>query len=938
MKKRYNCGRAFKQLILAVPASALMLGSAQAQTTVGLNIQGYYYGAGTTNATTIGYGAGYQTTGFPVTATAFGVAVENWYNTVPLPGQATISTSFTFAGTLTAQLTAPDAWESGIGEQVAGWNPETVLPGNDEVTWAYLDDGNATGEAPSASVSGLASMFPNGYVVQTIAAEANVTTFDAVAFTDGVVTNDLVEYSTYYVNNPVNDGTDLGGTVGLSPQSFVFTADTIYINPQPKTTGNRSTLAGFIITDMPVVSQPPTGSTNNLGGSFTLSAGAIGIPPLSYQWQLNGTNLPGATASSYTNADAAVSAAGAYDVVVTNLSGVTTSQVATVAVLLAPTIEVDLPSSVTNYSTMNANFAVLAGGAQPLTYTWLKNGEAIPPATTSLLLTNLQSSDAGSYQVIVGNAVGSVTSAVVTLTVLSSLPPYEGFNYTAGDISGQNGGVGWSNAWALAGASDDVVIYPGLTYGPSISTLDTTGGALQTYVDDQRSFLCDLGGPGSGTFYFSFIGQFTNSGWEGIWFAEGTNDVTFLGQGWYEEPWGCGGFPYPAILAPASKPSTVQSFVVYRFDFNQTNTLVSISVNPTSLATEPATPDATGSLGYVLEFNTLQIIAHQYPISGAACGDVDELRFGGSWSSVAPYTIRTSPSFSLQTVPGGVIEDTKPFGTPHPGLSFDTTWTNSVTDNNSVTRTGVEQFSEANGGQITVAPDVDFDSTNGTICFWMLYSVPLSGFPGTGAEAAMLFDRRTTNGTIIGANVSGGIEFQALGEVAGVSTDVNHLVGSAYVVDGNWHQITITYDQSSNGVVSLYVDGNLDTSQANTAAWAWPATQEIELGRSHDAYWFIYDGQMDDFRMYNNILTPTEIAAIAAPSTSDSLEETNALEVRYNFDSGTYGYSLVWPFGTLQSSPTLSAGAVWTTLTNATSPMPFLPTNPATFYRLIGMP
>ena len=60
---------------------------------------------------------------------------------------------------------------------------------------------------------------------------------------------------------------------------------------------------------------------------------------------------------------------------------------------------------------MNANFAVLAGGAQPLTYTWLKNGEAIPPATTSLLLTNLQSSDAGSYQVIVGNAVGSVTSA-----------------------------------------------------------------------------------------------------------------------------------------------------------------------------------------------------------------------------------------------------------------------------------------------------------------------------------------------------------------------------------------------------------------------------------------------------------------------------------------------------------------------------------------------
>ena len=68
------------------------------------------------------------------------------------------------------------------------------------------------------------------------------------------------------------------------------------------------------------------------------------------------------------------------------------------------------------------------------------------------------------------------------------------------------------------------------------------------------------------------------------------------------------------------------------------------------------------------------------------------------------------------------------------------------------------------------------------------------------------------------------------------------------------------------------------------------------------------------------------------------LEETNALVVRYNFDSGTNGNSIVWPFGILQSSPTIGPTAVWTTLTNAVSPMPFLPTNPATFYRLFGTP
>src|SRR5208337_4121024 len=103
MKRKHVSGRTLKQLFLAVPASALMLGSSQGQTTVGLNFQAYYYNSGTTPQT-IGFGAGYQTTGFPVTATAFGVAPENWSNTDPLPPSA-ISTSITFAGTLTAQIT-----------------------------------------------------------------------------------------------------------------------------------------------------------------------------------------------------------------------------------------------------------------------------------------------------------------------------------------------------------------------------------------------------------------------------------------------------------------------------------------------------------------------------------------------------------------------------------------------------------------------------------------------------------------------------------------------------------------------------------------------------------------------------------------------------------------------------------------------------------------
>src|SRR5581483_7674937 len=118
----------------------------------------------------------------------------------------------------------------------------------------------------------------------------------------------------------------------------------------------------------------------------------------------------------------------------------------------------------------------------------------------------------------------------------------------------------------------------------------------------------------------------------------------------------------------------------------------------------------------------------------------------------------------------------------------------------------------------------------------------LAGFPGVGHEAEMLMDRRTTNGTIIAINTSGGVEFQAAG-------GANYFVGGSYIVDGAWHHVAITYDQSSNGLVTLYVDGKADTSQANSKAWSWPAAQELEIGQSHDPYWHIYDGQLDDFRI-----------------------------------------------------------------------------------------
>jgi len=88
---------------------------------------------------------------------------------------------------------------------------------------------------------------------------------------------------------------------------------------------------------------------------------------------------------------------------------------------LAPVIAIQ-PRSQTAVAGTNVTLSVTAGGTPPLSYQWQLNTNIITGATgSSLLLTNLQMTDAGAYSVIVSNSVGSVTSSTAVLTV--TYPP-----------------------------------------------------------------------------------------------------------------------------------------------------------------------------------------------------------------------------------------------------------------------------------------------------------------------------------------------------------------------------------------------------------------------------------------------------------------------------------------------------------------------------------
>ena len=91
----------------------------------------------------------------------------------------------------------------------------------------------------------------------------------------------------------------------------------------------------------------------------------------------------------------------------------------------SPPVITNQPISMTNVAGGSAHFAIVAGGAPPIHYQWKFNtNTTIANATNaSLTLTNLRSSQSGTYSVVITNSSGSVTSLPALLVVTLPAPP-----------------------------------------------------------------------------------------------------------------------------------------------------------------------------------------------------------------------------------------------------------------------------------------------------------------------------------------------------------------------------------------------------------------------------------------------------------------------------------------------------------------------------------
>lgn len=175
----------------------------------------------------------------------------------------------------------------------------------------------------------------------------------------------------------------------------------------------------------PVFTTQPTTQGAISGTSITLSALATGYPSINYQWLFNDSPVAGATSSTYTISNVSSTTTGSYSVIATNSLGSITSSVASITVIAsqAPKITTQ-PSSQYVNSGSSVTLAVTASGTPPLIYQWYKDSSAITGANTSIYtITSAAITDSGSYNVIISNSLGSITSNAVTLNTTSITAP-----------------------------------------------------------------------------------------------------------------------------------------------------------------------------------------------------------------------------------------------------------------------------------------------------------------------------------------------------------------------------------------------------------------------------------------------------------------------------------------------------------------------------------
>jgi hypothetical protein len=227
------------------------------------------------------------------------------------------------------------------------------------------------------------------------------------------------------VDFPAPVGTPMATITCAPPSGSVFPAGTnvvtcklVYGTNVLYDTFTVTVLVPPYITNQPSIINAPAGS------NVTISVGALGTLPMSYQWSFNGNVIAETWSNSLILSSIELNEDGYYQVMLSNGAGTATSAPILVQVL-APARILTNPSPVTVYAGRQVVFNAAVTGNLPLSIQWYKNGVRLPGANEpQLIITNAQIGNEGMYKISVSNTLGHAVSPEVALKVLPVAPAF----------------------------------------------------------------------------------------------------------------------------------------------------------------------------------------------------------------------------------------------------------------------------------------------------------------------------------------------------------------------------------------------------------------------------------------------------------------------------------------------------------------------------------
>jgi antitoxin (DNA-binding transcriptional repressor) of toxin-antitoxin stability system len=402
------------------------------------------------------------------------------------------------------------------------------------------------------------------------------------------------------------NGVDIGGA---STNTYTATAAGNYkvVVTNAALCTDSSAATTITVNTTPTAAITPAGPTTFCAGNSVVLNANTGTG-LTYQWRINGTNINGATAGSYT-----ATTAGDYKVVVTNGTCTDSSAATTVTINAAPTATIT-PAGPTTFC--NGGSTVLNANTGPgLTYQWRLNGANISGATASAYT----ASASGDYKVVVTNTSGctdSSTAITITANVLAgiNITPAGPTNFCSGSSVALNAntGAGLTYQWrvngtningatnasytANASGSYKVVVTNGTSCADSSTAVIVTVNALPTAT------ITPAGATNFCTGGSVVLNANTGAGLTYLWRVNGTNIN------------GATNASYTAVAAGSYKVVVTNASAC-----SDSSTAITVTVNalPTATITPAGATTFCSGGSVVLNANTGAGLTYQWRMNGA---------------------------------------------------------------------------------------------------------------------------------------------------------------------------------------------------------------------------------------------------------------------------------------------------------------------------------